>query len=83
MHTWPENHTPHYASIPPLAGFRRLVNVTATNLRLAITSRASGPTSVASIGSPAIGYLRSTSLEASICRPAADSSPSPLGRGSG
>ena len=48
------------ASIPPLAGFRRFGN--ATDLRLTIRSRASGPASVASIKSPPIRYLRSTSV---------------------
>jgi hypothetical protein len=57
---WLENQTPHYPSIPTLAAFRRLGNV--TDLRLTIRSRAAGPASVASISSPAIGYLRSTSV---------------------
>ena len=45
---WLENQSLDYASIRPLAGFRRLGN--ATDLRLTITSRASCPTSVAPPG---------------------------------
>jgi hypothetical protein len=44
---WPENQTLDCASIPPLAGFRRLGDP--TDLRLTTRSRVSGPACVASI----------------------------------
>ena len=58
--TRPENQALDCAAIPPLAGFRRLVNVTA--LSLTIRSRASCPASVARIRSPPIWDLRNTSV---------------------
>ena len=57
---WGMNQALDCVSIPPLAGFRRFVNV--TDLRLPIRSRPSGPASVASISKPSIEYLRSTSV---------------------
>ena len=57
---WLEHQALDCASTPPLAGFRCSVN--ATDLRLPIRSRPSGPASVASISKPSIEYLRSTSV---------------------
>jgi len=57
---WLEHQAPDCASIPPLAGFRRLGIV--TDFRLTIRNRPSGPTSAASISSQVIWYLRGTSV---------------------